>query len=238
MKQISAEDFEFLVFVQEELDRLEERAFGWPDEPTMREVSTRLRHLTHSQEGTLARLYSIFNGDLVLPQENAMFLYTLYDESSPAAYAVNFSSELCQIELDRFFQTHHRPGTYVIACPVIGFDRAQAKMKAIGMSLADYGNAPIIGIDRVLISRAQLISYLSNKKGLPHHSNARDKEWQRKLDKMWKHRTYIGATPEQQAIRGMYEVAQRIAHEVLSVPGLSAIRDSISELARQHKNAF
>lgn len=238
MKQISADDFEFFVFVQEELDRLEERAFGWPDEPTMREVSTRLRHLTHTQEGSLVRLYSIFDGDLVLPQENTGYLYALYDESSPAVYAVNFCSELNQSELYRFVQTHHRPGTYVIACPVIGFDRVRAKMKAGGMPLADYVNAPIIGIDRVLISRGQLISYLSNKKGMPHHSNARNKEWQRKLDKMWRHRTFIGATPEKQAIRGMYEVAQRIAHEVLSVPGLSAIRDSVRELARQHKNAF
>jgi hypothetical protein len=238
MKQISADEFEFLVFVQEELDRLEERAFGWPDEPTMREVSTRLRHLTHTQEGSLVRLYKLFEGDLVLLQENAMFLYTLYDESSPAAYGVNFSSELTQNELDRFFQTQHRPGTYVIASPVIGFDRSTAKMKPNGMPLVDYVDAPIIGIDRVLISRGQLITYLSNKKGLPHHSDVRDKEWQRKLDKMWRHRTYIGATPDQQAIRGMYELAQRIAHEVLSVPGLSVIRDSIRELAKQHKNAF
>lgn len=179
MKQISADDFEFLVFVQEELDRLEERAFGWPDEATMREVSTRLRHLTHTQEGALVRLYKLFEADLVLPQENAMFLYTLYDESSPAAYAVNFSSELNQNELDGFFRSNHRPGTYVIAGPVIGFDRARAKMKANGMSLADYVNTPIIGIDRVLVSRGQLISYLSNKKGMPHHSNVRDKDWQR-----------------------------------------------------------
>lgn len=238
MKQISAVEFEFLIFVQEELDRLEEQAFGWPDEATMREVSTRLRHLTHTQEGSLVRLYQIFEGDLVLPQENAMFLYTLYDESSPAAYGVNFSSELTQAELDRFFQAQHRPGTYVIACPVIGFDRSTAKMKALGIPLAGYVNAPIIGIDRVLISRGQLITYLSNKKGMPHHSNVRDKEWQRKLDKMWRHRTCIRPTPDQKAIRGMYELAQRIAHEVLSVPGLSSIRDSIRALASQHKNAF
>lgn len=108
MKQISADDFEFLVFVQEELDRLEERAFGWPDEPTMREVSTRLRHLIHLQEGSLARLYSIFDKDLMLLQENATFLYTLFDDASPAAYAGNFSSDLSQGELDRFFNLHHR----------------------------------------------------------------------------------------------------------------------------------
>lgn len=238
MKQISADDFEFLVFAQEELDRLEDSAFGWPDEPTMREVSTRLRHLTHTKEGSLLRLYGIFEADLVLPQENTMFFYTLYDEASPAAYAGNFSSVLDQPELDRFFLAHHRPGTYVIACPLIGFDRTKVKMKAGGLPLSDYMNTPIIGIDQVLISRGQLVSFLSNKKGMPHHSNTRDKDWQRKLDKMWRHRTFIGSTPEQQAIRGMYEVAQRIAHEVLSVPGMAAMRDSIRALSRQHKNAF
>ncbi len=56
MSQLSREQLEFMFFIRQELDKIEENAFGFPDEATMREVTGGLRHLLHRKESSLNSL--------------------------------------------------------------------------------------------------------------------------------------------------------------------------------------
>jgi len=234
MKQMSHDDLEFLFFVRQELDKVEQTAFGFPDEATMREVTGRLRHLLHEKQSSITKLYDLFEKGFHIYPEKVTYIFTENDVNSPACYKVEFSENLNQESIDEFSGKCVNENRFDFCYPIAGFNRHTSVFDTEKpFSLDGYLNLPIFSIDKTLITRGQLIRYLANKKGIAHFSGTRDKFWQKQIDKVWRHKTSLKEDGEEQTIRSLYEIAQRIVNEILSINGLREIRNNILEIENQ-----
>lgn len=234
MTTISQQDIEFLIFFEEELAEIEANGFGFIRELDLRALSSRLRNLLHSTEGTLARAFNIFNVPLVISPENIPFLYTSHDRNSAAVYAVEFHDVLTFESMQDFAAQKVTDGQFTLIYPLIGFNKDNAHFDATkSCDLNTYLQAPVFGIDGVLVNRWQLISFLSNKKGLSHYSASRDKLWQTVLDMVWNHR--VSESGSDDSVRSLYEAIQRIANEILSCHGINNVRTKAQRVIEQVK---
>ena len=102
------------------------------------------------------------------------------------------------------------------------------------LSIEEYMESTIFGLDETMISRRHLILYLSNKKGLAHFSESRDKKWQKTMDIIWNHK--VTQNNKEGSIRISYEAVQRIANEILNAPSTVSMRKMTQQLY-QHVNA-
>lgn len=237
MRELNHDEIDFLNFIHQELEKLDKETFGFKDEATMRESVVRLRHLLHRTESNLSTLYNIFQTELFITPETITFLYTSNDTKSPACYHVEFNAKLNEESLKTYNSQNNKPDRFTLAYPMIGFDRERTIFENDSpMRLDSYLDLPIIGIEDTLITRWQLISFLANKKGLAHYSEKRDRKWQKKLDKIWRHKTTLRKKDTPEFIRSIYEIAQRLANEVMNIPKLKEIRVNLEEIAIQTKN--
>lgn len=232
MNSITAQDVEFLIFLEEELIELENNSFGFLKEAELRVLATRLRNLLHQKEGSLKRAAEIFNHVFHISPENITYIYSIDSDNSPAVYNVEFHDSISAERILDFKAKYPREDTFAFAYPIVGFDRNKSVMCTDSVLLMkEYIDLPIFGLNETVISRGQLISYLSNKKGLAHFSESRDKKWQSIMDIIWNYK--LTQNNKEGGIRGSYEAVQRIANEVLNTPSTLIIRKRTQQL-RQH----
>jgi hypothetical protein len=224
--EISPQDVEFLNFIEEEFTEIEETGFGRLKEANLRILASRLRNILHQKEGSLERLFNIFGKPLAITPSNLPFLFTSHSCDSAAVYAVEFGDVLTESTLAKFSATRVSKGQFALVFPIVGFSRDNVKLDhSRSIDFKSYLLSPLVGIEDVIISRWQVISYLSNKKGIAHYSETRDKKWQKALDKIWNHQ--VSGTGYEDSIRSLYEMIQRIAYEVLNCEHFESIRSNI-----------
>ena len=231
MMSISQLDIEFLVFFEGELEEIEAALNRPVDEANFRVLAARTRALLHSSESTLVRAFGILNMPPQIRTIKDSFLLFEQSETSPAVYTVEFTEELSVSKLEDFSLRAKKPDTYSVGMPTIGFDHRKKDISfSEPMDFSIYRDEPILAIVDVVISRWQLVSFLSNKKGLAHYSDTREKKWQSRLDLYWN--TKISGSNPEKELSGPYEMLMLIVVELLNSEGIGEIRS----LAQRLKN--
>lgn len=227
--QISAKDIEFLVFLEGELQEIEAALNRPANEANFRVLGARARALLHSSESTLVRGFSILSLPLKVGLIKDGFLLAEQSEASPAVYSVELCEELSISQLEDFSLRAKRADTYSLAMPIIGFDhRKTSTVFSEPVDFSTYREEPILGIKDVVISRWQLVSFLSNKKGLSHYSETREKKWQNRLDLFWD--AQISSSKAEEVLRGVYEILVRIVVELLNSEDIGKVRSVAQKL--------
>ena len=230
---ITPEDAEFLTYFEEEIQSIEELLLARQSEPNLRILAAKLRGTLHRTEGHLLRSHLIFKLETSLAILDEQPLYYAQALNSPAVMAVDFRAEITLAELTSFTETRCPKGTFAMAVPTMGFDPSRPPhFSDRNPSLSDYLDSPIVGIETTPVSRWQLLSYIANKKGIPHYSESREKQWQRLLDRYWRTIITSGRNKEYK-IKAPYEMLLRISVEVLNSPRLDYIRFRAKQLLPQ-----
>jgi len=217
------------MFLDEELAELESSSFGFINEAALRVLAIRLRGLLHKTEGSLHKAANIFGIEFQLQPEIVTYIYSINRNDSPAVYNVAFRDALSSEELINFKALHLKEGTFAFAYPRIGFEKDKTVFQTDTMlSIEQFMDRPVFGLDDKLINKGQLISYLANKKGIGHFSDTRDKKWQQLMDRVWMHK--VTASHKEGSIKSAYEATQRIANEVLNATSTKSIRARITLL--------
>jgi len=188
----------------------------------------------HRKQSSIKKLFELFRKDVFICPEKITYIFSENDTASPACYKIEFSEKLDQELVNAFSGRCKSDNAFIFCYPTVGFNRETTKLDTEKLlSLDDYLDLPILSIDQTLITRWQLISYLANKKGMEHFSDTREKFWQKQLDKVWHHKTTQKKEGNEESIRSLYEVAQRVVNENLNINNLGAIRNNISEIEAQ-----
>lgn len=187
MPTLTGNDIEFLIFFTEEFEDTV-RILNSPTKnmANFRNLATKARQLIHTKESTLERTYNLLQLPLTIKPIQESFLLTEQSENSPAVYRVEFCSSLSDEIVQSFSNRQTRTDTFSVGMPIdMHVPTNKLPRFREPLDLETYRNQPILHIDGVTIDRFQLVSYLSNKKGVAHYSEIRDKKWQKSLDLFW-----------------------------------------------------